>query len=135
MFDLMLTSTGDLTIEADGDVSTTKSITQAVTIRLKWFIGEWRLGPAFGFPYFEEVLVKNPNLTKIKFLLRDLIMTVEGVTGVGSIEIKTDPKTRDAKIAVVFMVGEDTYAEEVKINGLLRTDPERAEYQAAGHHP
>lgn len=117
MFDLKLNSGGDLHIGADGDVSTTESIVQAVSIRLRWCLDEWRLGPGLGFPYYEEVFVKNPNLVKIKYLLRDLIMQVDGVTNVNSVEIETDPQTWKAKITVVFAVGEETYKEEVITNG------------------
>lgn len=117
MFDLLLTKTGDLAIGETGDISVTQSVVQAVSIRLKWVLGEWRLGPAMGFPYFEEVFVKNPNLTKIKYLLRDMVMEVDGVTNVGDVDITADPKTRTAKIAIVFSVNEKTHKEEVKIYG------------------
>jgi len=117
MIDFLLTSTGDIYIGPEGDIATTNSVAQAVYIRVKWFLGEWRLGPDKGFPYFEEVFVKNPNLTKIKFLLRDLIITVEGVTNVGSIDIEPDLKTRKAKISYIFMVDEETYNQEVIIGG------------------
>lgn len=117
MFDLKLNSGGDLHIGAEGDVATTGSVVQAVKIRLKWVLGEWRLSPALGFPYYEEVFVKNPNLVKIKSFLRDLIMQVDGVTDVASVEIETDAKTRKAKFTVVFVVGEETFKEEVITNG------------------
>ena len=119
MFDLKLDETGDLELSAMGDVIPTDSIAQTVKIRLKWFLEEWRLGPTFGFPYFQEVFVKNPNLTKIKFLLREQIMEVEGVTNVTETEIQVDPKTRTAKITVAFTAdgSPETKTEEVIING------------------
>jgi len=117
MLDLLLTSDGDLDVDATGDISTTESVIQAVSVRLRWFSEEWRLGPSLGFPYFDEVFVKNPNLTKIKYLLRDLVLDVDGVSGVSSVEISTDLKERTAKISIVFTVDEETYQEEVNING------------------
>lgn len=116
MIDLKLTRDWDLDINAVGDVSPTSSIAQTVVIRLKWFFQEWRLGPDRGVPYYEEVLIKNPNLVKIRGRLRDTIMSVEGVTDVKKIEITPDPGTRRAKIHVIFTVGEDDYKEEVTIN-------------------
>ena len=116
MTDFKMDSSGDLEINALGDISTTESVSQAVLIRLRWFLREWRLGPSLGFPYFEEVFVKNPNLTKIRFLLREEIMGVEGVTNVTGIEIAPDPSSRRVKIAVAFTVGEEKYREEVVLH-------------------
>lgn len=116
MIDLKLDRDWDLDINALGDVSTTSSIVQAVGIRLKWFFQEWRLGPSKGVPYYEEVLVKNPNLLKIRGLLRDAIMDVEGVTDVKKIDITVNPGTRGATIYIVFTVGEVDYREEVTVN-------------------
>ncbi len=115
MVDFKITPDGDLEITPVGDIVPTESVAQAVLIRLKWFLAEWRLGPTLGFPYFEEVFVKNPNLTKIRFLLRDLVQSVEGVTSVTKADIIPDPRTREAKIVTVFTVESEIYEREVKI--------------------
>ena len=79
--DILLLKAGDLHITDTGDILLTDSIQknfpttgnlsvrQAVLIRLRWFFAEWRFSPQAGFPYFEEVLIKNPNIPKIKGLL------------------------------------------------------------------
>ena len=115
MIDLKLTKDGDLELTMKGDVSPTQSVCQAVRIRLLWFLEEWRLGPGLGFPYFEEVFVKNPSDTKIKYLIRETVMSVDEVTDVESIDFSLDNRTRSASISVVFCTDEDTYTEEVKI--------------------
>lgn len=117
MIDFKMDAAGDLEITPAGDICTTSNIAQAVRIRLRWFLNEWRLSPTMGFPYFEEVFVKNPNLSKIRFLLREEIMAVEGVTEVTSIVIDPDSRTRRADITVVFTVGGETFREEVKAYG------------------
>ena len=117
MIDFKIGAAGDLEITPAGDICTTSSIAQAVRIRLRWFLNEWRLAPAMGFPYFEEVFVKNPNLSKIRFLLREEIMAVEGVSEVVSITIAPDPHTRKADIAVIFTAGNETFREEVNAYG------------------
>jgi hypothetical protein len=61
------------------------------------------------------VFVKNPNLTKIRFLLRDLVQSVEGVTSVTKADIIPDPRTREAEIIVVFTVEDEIFQKEVKI--------------------
>lgn len=114
MIDLKLNNSGDLEISDAGDIASTDSITQAVRIRLLWFLNEWRLGPSLGFPYYEEVFVKNPNEAKISHHIRETVMSVEGVIEVKKIEFYFDRYTREAVIAVTFATDEDTFREEVK---------------------
>lgn len=47
MKDLRLTEDGDLYITEDGDVQFTDSVLQAIKIRLKWFLGEWRINTTY----------------------------------------------------------------------------------------
>lgn len=115
MIDLKLNNQHDLELTEDGDILPTQSVCQAVKIRLLWFLDEWRLGPYFGFPYFEEVFIKNPSETKIRHLIRQTVMSVEEVTDVKSIEYSLNSKSRSAYISVVFCTDEDTYSEEAKI--------------------
>ena len=59
MKDLLLNIGGDLYIDpATGDIEITDSVEQAIQIRLRWFIAEWWLGPGYGIPYWEEVLIE-----------------------------------------------------------------------------
>ena len=115
MIDLKLDSSGDLALSEGGDIITTDSITQAVRIRLLWFFEEWRLGPGLGFPYFEHLFVKNPNEMKLRHLIRETVMEVEGVTDVTEIVLHIDRKTRQAVISVTFTADEHTFREEMKI--------------------
>lgn len=115
MLDFKLTKDGDLELTEGGDILPTESICQAVRVRLLWFFEEWRLGPDMGFPYFEEVFVKNPSEAKIRHLIRETVMEVEGVTDVESIEYSVNKRTREAAIAVVFCTDEETFREEVNI--------------------
>lgn len=115
MFDFKLDPSGDLELSAAGDISTTDSIIQAVRIRLLWFFQEWRYGPDMGLPYFEDILVKNPNESKIRHLVREAVMSVEGVTDATDISITIDRKTRHAIIALSISTDEETFREEVKI--------------------
>ena len=115
LIDLKLDNNGDLELSADGDVIPTDSNAQAVRIRLLWFFKEWRLGPELGFPYFEHLFVKNPNEAKLRHLIRETVMEVEGVTDVTEISFQIDRKTRQASISVTFTTDEDTFREEVKL--------------------
>ena len=118
MLDIMLDlKTGDLKVSALGDISLTESVRQAVLIRLRWIYGEWRLGKEFGFPWFEEVFVKNPNTVKIRQLVRDEIMKVDGVTSAEVISFDYDRAKRAATIVYTCSVGEATFREEVTLYG------------------
>ena len=115
--DILLTNNGDIKITETGDITLTDSIRQAVLIRLRWFFAEWRFNPQAGFPYFDDVFIKNPNTPKIKGLLRSEIMSVDGVTDVKNIEIKVDNIKRHADVFFDIETSAEIYREEVRIYG------------------
>ena len=115
MLDFKLTKNGDLELTEQGDITMTDSIAQAVRVRLLWFLKEWRLGPELGFPYFEDVFVKNPSQSKIRHHIRETVLDVDGVTDVKEISFTIDARTREAVIVVTFSTDEDTFREEVRI--------------------
>ena len=117
MTDILLGNDGDIVVSETGDISLTESVRQAILVRLRWIYGEWRLGPEMGFPWFEEVFVKNPNIPKIKRLIRNEIMQVEGVKKAEVTEAVYDREKRTAAFAYTCSVGEDTFREEVVLYG------------------
>ena len=117
MADILLDSSGDIKVSPNGDISLTDSIRQAVLVRLRWIYGEWRLGPELGFPWFEEVLVKNPNIPKVRSLLRSEIMQVEGVNAAEVKEVRYDRAKREATFFFTCAIGDEIYNEEVTLHG------------------
>lgn len=115
MIDLKLDAGGDLELSETGDVLVTDSIVQAVRIRLLWFSGEWRLMPMLGFPYFESLLVKNPNEAKLRHLIQETVMSVDGVTDVPDVSFSMDKRTRLSSINITFKTDEASFREEVEI--------------------
>lgn len=115
MFDLKLDVNGDLALSETGDITTTDSTAQAVRLRVLWFLKEWRLEPGMGIPYFEHVLVKNPSDAKIRHLIREAVMAVDGVTDVRDILVTSDRQTRKAAISLTVVTDEETFREEVII--------------------
>lgn len=113
MVDIRLDKDGDIMVSPVGDISLTESVRQAVLIRLRWIYQEWRLGPEMGFPWFEEIFVKNPNTVKIRSLIRDEILQVEGVTAAQVTSVDYDRAKRAATFKFTCSVGEATYREEV----------------------
>lgn len=116
MPDIQMTQTGDILVTENGDVALTESIRQAVVIKIKWILDEWRLGPEIGFPWFEEVLIKNPDLAKIRSLLRSAIMEVDGVQSAVVSEATVNSAERKLTVKFSFVVDETTYREELTMS-------------------
>ena len=110
MLDIRLNEDGDIAISKNGDISTTESVRQAVMIRLRWIY-------ELGFPWFEEVFVKNPNTIKIKTLVRDEILKVKEVKAATVTSVDYNPAKRTATFRYTVTVGEDTFREEVTLYG------------------
>lgn len=116
MKDLLLTRDGDLCIDDNANVEITDSVIQEIQIRLRWFLGEWKINPEWGLPYYEQVFVKNPNLAIIEDLLRTELLTIERVQFVESIKIKVDNITRTAAIAFAVTVDNEKLEGEVTVD-------------------
>jgi len=123
--DLLLTRDGDLHVGETGDISLTGSARQAIAVRLRWFLGEWRYDAGAGVPYFDEMFVKNPDAARIRQAVSDEASGVGGVTGVRDIRITMDRQARTASVALLVATTEGTYREEVAIDGQLRGHPAR----------
>jgi len=122
MLDILLTPDGDLYINDSGDIVLTDNmpdrkpgIRQAIRIRLQWFFGEWKFAPPYGVPYFEDVLVKNPNLERIKGIIREEVLSIKEVRDVKNLVITVDKKTRSAKASMDVVLDNDMFREEVVI--------------------
>ena len=113
--DILLTPDGDLNITENGDIQLTESVRQAVRIRLLWFFREWRFAPTFGVPYFEDVLIKNPNITRIRAHVRREVLSVREVTDIRNLQVDMNEHRRMARISFIVVTSEETYMEEVEI--------------------
>ena len=115
MLDILLTPDGDLNITDHGDIRLTESVRQAIRIRLLWFFAEWRFAPEIGVPYFEDVLIKNPNINRIRRIVRREVMGVREVRDVRNMQVGIDPQSRRFRVAFDAVTNEETYREEVEI--------------------
>ncbi len=116
MKDILLDDGGDLLLDDSGDIQFTDSTAQAIAIRLRWFAGEWKLGPDFGIPYYDEAFVKNPSQTLLEERIREAIESVEGVEEIEDLTLQIDPKLRKLYVAFVVKEGETLKKGEVAVN-------------------
>lgn len=104
MADVGLDSEGDLLIVDDELllVEDDDAIVQNLTIRLRFFLGEWFLDTRIGIPYFADVFIKNPDLVLVRGLMRRTILTTPGVQSMETFTTDFDNATR--KLSVSFKV-------------------------------
>ena len=84
--DLRLTL-GQITLVEDTD-----AIAQHMRNRLRFFLGEWFLDQRQGFPYFRDVLIKNPNRPSILSSLRRTIRQTPGIVAVDDLTLSVSPE-------------------------------------------
>ena len=95
-------SNGDLQLIGDGP-----AIIQAIKIALEFFQGEWFLDQSVGIPFWQEVLVKRPDVNQIVGIFRKAILGVVGVQAIESLALTWDKSARQltVKFAVQANVG------------------------------
>lgn len=93
--DLLLTN-GDLTLVSDID-----AIGQHLKQRLSFFLGEWFLDNGAGVPYFQLILVKNPNFALVETVLRNVVLETPGITVLNTFNFSFNARTRGLGIEVV----------------------------------
>lgn len=113
--DLALTESGDLYIGPNGDFQIIDSVRQALQIKLRWLKGEWVFNESLGTPYLQDVFKKNPNLTIIEKLLRDQILSVDGVHEITSLTLKKDAESRTLLCAFAVNTTEGEIESEVNL--------------------
>ncbi len=107
--DFKLDSTGDLDT-SNGDVvgvTGARALLQNIRIRFFFFFGEWFLDTRQGFPWFQEVFVKAPDIARITFQMKQLLKTTVGVSSVTEFEFG-DVNAATRQVRVRFKVVLDT---------------------------
>jgi hypothetical protein len=93
----LVLSKGNLTLVSDGP-----AIQQAIQTQLRTFLGEWFLDdpvtPKIGVPYFQSVLVKNPNVGLLRKTFNDAILAVKGVKSVTELDLRYVSSTRSLTV-------------------------------------
>lgn len=116
MKDLLLTDDEDLYLSDGADVEFTDSVIQAIKIRLKWFLGEWKMNTDYGMPYYDEVFIKNPSTALLESRIRKEILTVDEVLTVDSVSVSINKATRKATVTFTVTIEEGSESGEVTID-------------------
>lgn len=108
---------GDLDLTEDGDIQIGNDVLQNARTAILWILGEWQFGPELGLPWFDDILVKRPNIDLIRQEIRDALLGVDDVSD-ADVEL-TEFDTRNRRISFNFTVwvGEESYSEEVTVGG------------------
>ena len=93
--------THDLIVISGGDIlliDNAERVAQQIQIKLKSFLGEWFLDTSYGVPYFEYILVKGPNMTHVRSILRQQISEVDDVSAVTDLTLSQDRQNRTLSV-------------------------------------
>lgn len=88
---------GDLAITAGSE-----AVRQHLKQRLQTFLGEWFLDARIGVPYYEHVLVKNPDPIVLDTIFKSVILNTPGVEKLNQFDIDVESSTRT--MTLIFSV-------------------------------
>ena len=91
--DLVL-SEGDLVINSGVD-----AIRQNVVQRLRVYLGEWFLNTQIGVPYYQQILVKNPNKGDVDGIFQNTILGTPGINSLDAYLATLDTVTRQYSVS------------------------------------
>ena len=102
MSDLALDNTGDLLVESDALslVEGDDAIVQQLTVRFRFVLGEWFLDTRIGIPYFGDILIKNPELSRVRAIFQETVLTTPGVASLEEFNLTFEAAAR--KLVVSF---------------------------------
>lgn len=89
-------------------------LAQKIKTRLLFVKGEWYLNPDLGIPYFEDIFIKNPDLSVVKAHFVSAILDVPGVESI----ISLDPTFNRAERTYYLDFVVKSAVGEVQIEGM-----------------
>ena len=103
------TTNGELVIE-NGDFvyqSGIDAIDQHLLFTLRFFKGEWFLDLRVGIPYFQQVLIKNPDAVALNSIFKQAILNTPGVIELTGFSLDFDPALRILSVNFVSLIDEN----------------------------
>ena len=92
--------TGDILIK-DASFSIVRgddALLQHLALRLRFFLAEWFLDLRVGIPYYEDILIKNPDLVLVQGIFREVILETPGVDSISRFDLSVESSTRVMKL-------------------------------------
>ena len=107
MSDFKLDSNNDIAIENFNFVIITEeeNVAQRVLVNLRVFLGEWFLDTTKGVPYYQSILIKNPDSSLVEAELRAVIINTNEIARLKSFSMEFDVALR--KLSVDFVAQTD----------------------------
>ncbi len=99
--DLKLTDDCSDLLIVNGDlvlVSGPDELVQRLTVKLKWFYGEYAFNTSLGVDYHGSVFVKNPNIPRIDAMLKAEILADSDVVRLVTYSSEYNPTLRTFKV-------------------------------------
>lgn len=90
----LLIINNDLVLTSDANPVGTNPILQDILQRMRFFLGEWFLDNTQGLPYFQQILIKNPDQSKIDAIFSNLILGTPGVLQLSSYSFDSNKAKR-----------------------------------------
>lgn len=95
--------TDDVEIDIAGRARLTETLEEDTEQRLRGvlriFLSEWFLDSRLGLPYFQEILIKNPNLGAIRTAFTSRILQDRAVTGLTEFKVDWDRSMRHLSVS------------------------------------
>lgn len=115
--DLLITN-NDLSI-----VSGSQGILQDIIQNISFFLGEWFLDNTQGLPWFQQILVKNPDQSKIDAIFQNAILNTPGVEGLNSYAFTVNSAQRILSLNFTAQTtsGTVSYNGNVSTSGVVST--------------
>lgn len=70
------------------------AVIQRIRQRFRMFLGEWFLDTRLGVPYYDSILVKNPDVGVVTTIFRKVLTDTPGVARVASMTARVDRGAR-----------------------------------------
>lgn len=119
MSDFLINLSGELVLK-NGDLvfcNAEQEIPQILRTRFKTFLGEWFADQSLGVPYYQGILVKNPDPIFIDAVFKNIIIETPGVLELLEFELDYNGETR--ALQVIFSArtidGLINFSEEISL--------------------
>lgn len=100
MNSLRLNADYDLVIETNSfvPIDGREAIKQHLAVRFGIFFPEFRYDTSVGVPYYQDILVKNPQFVVVQEVLKKTVLDTPGITDLIDFSFEFVSGTRDAQL-------------------------------------